>query len=101
MSKTQAKRPTHRPAPPPTDTRILYTIQRRVTAREVGSTVASDGPPLNGEAWIDGTTYDGKVEADRALADLAVGGVFRVARVWPAVELTVEKRDVVTNRKPV
>lgn len=97
MSKAKATRPA-------TDKRAhnrkgAYKIQRRVEA------VAAQGEPIDVEpgprAWIDGATFESKTVADKALADLATAGVFRVAQVYPAVGLTVEDRPVVTSRKPV
>ena len=93
------------PDPPPAkrahNRKGVYTIQRQITAREVVATASGDAPPPVVGTWIDGAEYQVKAKADKALADLMSAGVFRVAQVYPAVELTVEDRPVVTSRKPV
>ena len=96
MSKSKATRPA-------TDKRAhnrkgAYTIQRRVEVVAKGGPIDVEPRPT---AWIDGATFGSKTIADKALADLATAGVFRVAQVYPAVELTVEDRPVVTSRKPI
>ena len=95
MSKKKST-PAETAGPPPTATHM---IQRRIAAIERPTELNTAGEEVS--AWIDAAEYSSKAAADRALAALATGGVFRIARVYPAVELTVEKRDVVTNRKPV
>lgn len=96
------------PPDPPPDKRVhnrkgRYVIQRRIEVTRL-DTNAPSGPrvePKAPQAWIDGTTFESKTVADKALADLATAGVFRVAQVYPAVKLVVEDRPVVTSRKPV